>query len=239
MKSASTFAMSTGTRSRCSSSKSWIQARAAFGPGELVRTLGDDPQAEVLQHRQQVGDRHGLAELDDLQVHALGLLLGRAMQVEAQRLRLARAAPPGRRGRRAQSRGDDVFLVRHREGAPIAVGERDARRLRPCSPPRRRAAGPSRSGPLRRSGARSPRSRLWALRRGRCARRHARGRGWSRRSVPGFRRSCRRSLRARSARCAGALRCCSDRAARRSGTNRSDDTDRGVRAGAPCGARTG
>ncbi len=61
---------------------------AAFGPGELVGTFGDHAQAEVLQHRQHVRDRHRIAELQDLQVQALQHLRGRAVEIEPQRLGL-------------------------------------------------------------------------------------------------------------------------------------------------------
>src|SRR5450759_3697853 len=46
--------------------------RATVRPGELVGPLGDDPQAEVLEHRQEVGDRNRFAELGDLQVQSAG-----------------------------------------------------------------------------------------------------------------------------------------------------------------------
>jgi hypothetical protein len=61
---------------------------AALGPHELVGTLGDDPEAEVLQHGQQVGDRHRVAELHDLEMDSFGFRQRRAVQLQAHRLRM-------------------------------------------------------------------------------------------------------------------------------------------------------
>ena len=232
--------MSTTAPSRCSSSKSWIQAAPPSGQAQLVGALGDHAQAEVLQHRQHVRDRDRVAELDDLQVHALGALARRAVQVQsAARCGCARSA----------SRSLEVLehFLRARRPPRRRAGRRAGNGRRA---PGRRLAAARRS--VRRAGGR-PRSSaasamllldagevgLAAARPGRCARRRACARGWSRRSARGSPRWCRPSPRARSARCARALRCCSDHAARRPGRSRSGGRGRVAPAGAPCAARTG
>ena len=100
---------------------------AAFRPAQLVRPLGDDAQPEVLQHRQQIRDGYGVAELDDFEVHAFQLLLG-AAQRQAQRLRLgAQCLQIGEVVQHIARR--HILLVGQREHASIAVHQRHARSL--------------------------------------------------------------------------------------------------------------
>src|SRR6185437_11998306 len=100
----------------------------AVRPGELVGALGDDAQAEILQHGQHVRDRYRVAELDDLQMHALAALAGGAVQVQLQRLRVrAQAFEIAKIAEHFLRR--DVVLVGERKGAPVTGRERQARCL--------------------------------------------------------------------------------------------------------------
>ncbi len=90
--------------------------------------LGYHPQAEVLQHRQHVRDRHRVCEPRDLQVHALGPPSGGTVQTQlqsarllAQRLEVAQIVEHLLRGY--------VLLVGERKGVPVARHERQSRRL--------------------------------------------------------------------------------------------------------------
>ncbi len=93
---------------------------AALGPGELIGPLGDDAQPEVLQHRQQVRDRHRLAEPCDLQVQPRRDLLTRAMQTEAQGERLC-AQRLQIRDVFERSARVNLFLVSQREHPPVVL----------------------------------------------------------------------------------------------------------------------
>ena len=102
--------------------------RTALGPCNLIGAFSDDAQAKILQHRQEVGYRHRHAELHDLQMHSLGNLARRAMQVEARGLRLG-----AQRFQVLQILervgGRDLFLIGERKRVPVAVRECEHRRL--------------------------------------------------------------------------------------------------------------
>ena len=108
------------------------------------RPFGQYPQAEILHHRQQVGDRDRIAGLDDPQRHAGLRRAGGAVQVQSQALGGPRqclevAQVLERIG------GLDLVLVRRREG--VAVARREPRRFRGLEARRQRAAqavGPGR-----------------------------------------------------------------------------------------------
>ena len=209
-------AMSTRSRSRCSSSKSWIHAAPpsgqaiSYGRSEMTRR----PKFSSIGSRSEIGT--GSPSLTIFRCTRSGLLVRGAMQIQPQRLRVR--AQRFEVGEIVERVGRiDVVLVGEREGAAVAARRARARSLRRCA--------------LRRAPRAADRSTSW--RRRRCAAR------WRRRST--LRRvfairahhdvqarvvrvrdlhlrldvTCPRSPRARSARCAGALRCCTGRAARR------------------------
>ncbi len=91
---------------------------AAFRPHEFVGALGDDPEAEVLQHGQQVRDRHRIVKLHNLQMHTFGFRVRRTMQLEAHGLRLFAQSLQVREVLESVGR-HHIFLVGHRKGAPI------------------------------------------------------------------------------------------------------------------------
>ena len=99
--------------------------RAAFRPVQRIRTLGDDAQPEVLQHRQHVRDRHRVAELHDLQVHALLLLPRRPVQVQSQGARIDAQQLQVRQVLQ-HILGGHVLLVGEREGVLVAVDQGQA-----------------------------------------------------------------------------------------------------------------
>ncbi len=102
--------------------------RTAFGPGQLIRPFGNHPQAKVLQHRQQVGDGHRIAELDDFQVHADRDLPDRPVQAHPQ----GDASSAQRFQVRQILRdvgGFDILFIRKRKCLAVAVGEQQPRGL--------------------------------------------------------------------------------------------------------------
>ena len=144
LNSGSSAAMSTRLQIARSSSKSWIQAAPPSGQASSYGLFGDHAQPEILEHRQDVGDRDRVAELAGSAGDSAALLAaGPGAQVELRRRGLgAQRFEVGdvfERLRRARRRRDRPAETRARSAVASSTAlafdaARDQRLLQPVFP---------------------------------------------------------------------------------------------------------